>query len=441
MRRLLILAALLQVLLAQSSNETYQCQVDKDDQALEEAVQFINDLHHHGYKFKLVKKESRKPENEGKSCDVLMAVTLEETKCHVVNPKPLDECEIRPFHETKVTAKCNVTVCGGGPKTGIKQFTCDTEPVSNVEVAKICPDCPALLPLHDSRGLESVKAAVEKFNKDSDFTKYFKLLEVGRLTTQHNMMFGQTYFAEFALVETECSDQTKPEEKPACKPKCSQETRHGFCKSTQLGNGSLTVTCEIYEAQNSTQIGFKPKRCGQKRGHHGHSGSHERMEHGPGQGSHEHKEHGKRPGDHTRPASPSGPPPHPRKDCFIRPPPFHGGPHHRGPPPHGRPPHHGGPPPHGGPPHGGPPRGGPPRGGPPHGGGPPPHAGHPHQPKDKGPKPTRSPHQLLPAGKPTPPGSKDGAEFPFPLCHGFVKIPPSVYPICPFPSFGPGGLI
>uniref|UniRef100_A0A8B9KL89 Cystatin domain-containing protein n=1 Tax=Astyanax mexicanus TaxID=7994 RepID=A0A8B9KL89_ASTMX len=337
MRWLLILAALLQVLLAQSSNETYQCQVDKDDQALEEAVQFINDLHHHGYKFKLVKKESRKPENEV-SLSVMCIILILELYMHMM----------------KVTAKCNVTVCGGGPKTGIKQFTCDTEP----EVAKICPDCPALLPLHDSRGLESVKAAVEKFNKDSDFTKYFKLLEVGRLTTQ------------------------------------VRQRKAVFMRNT--------ARLRVAWAGGAT------------RGHHGHSGSHERMEHGPGQGSHEHKEHGKRPGDHTRPASPSGPPPHPRKDCFIRPPPFHGGPHHRGPPPHGRPPHHGGPPPHGGPPHSGPPRGGPP-----HGGGPPPHAGHPHQPKDKGPKPTRSPHQLLPAGKPTPPGSKDGAEFPFPLCHGF----------------------
>lgn len=29
---------------------------------------------------------------------------------------------------------------------------------------------------------------------------------------------------------------------------------HGFCKSTQLGNGDLTVNCEIYDVQVCTVL-------------------------------------------------------------------------------------------------------------------------------------------------------------------------------------------
>lgn len=32
-----------------------------------------------------------------------------------------------------------------------------------------------------------------------------------------------SHFAEFAIVETECSDNVKNEEKPACKRKCPSE--------------------------------------------------------------------------------------------------------------------------------------------------------------------------------------------------------------------------
>lgn len=57
-------------------------------------------------------------------------------------------------------------------------------PASSKALIRRCPDCPVLLPLHDPQGLESVKAATEKFNQESNQTSYFKLLEVGRLSTQ-----------------------------------------------------------------------------------------------------------------------------------------------------------------------------------------------------------------------------------------------------------------
>lgn len=42
------------------------------------------------------------------------------------------------------------------------------------------------------------------------------------------MMFGMSNFAEFAIVETECSNSVKNEEKSACREKCSNETVRTF---------------------------------------------------------------------------------------------------------------------------------------------------------------------------------------------------------------------
>lgn len=70
-------------------------------------------------------------------------------------------------------------------------FVC---PVSPKQLTRVCPDCPTLLPLHDPQGLESVKAAIEKFNKDSNQTSYFKVLEVGRLRTQVGILINNFLF-------------------------------------------------------------------------------------------------------------------------------------------------------------------------------------------------------------------------------------------------------
>ncbi|KAF4083285.1 hypothetical protein AMELA_G00138190 [Ameiurus melas] len=254
MRGLLILSVLCHGLF---SADPPFCKLNASEKA-DEAEYLINKLHHHGYKFKLFSYTEELNLPGLPACQTFMVLTLKETKCHIVNPKPFNECEERKDNETPVIAKCNVTLCDGGEKPGIAQLICDTEPASSEQLIRSCPDCPTLLPLHDPEGLESVKAAIEKFNKESNQTSYFKLLEVGRLSTQHNMKFGMSHFAEFAIVETECSDNVKNEEKPSCKQKCPNEAHHGFCKSTQLGNGDLTVNCEIYEVQNTTHHPHPP---------------------------------------------------------------------------------------------------------------------------------------------------------------------------------------
>ncbi|KAA0712519.1 Antihemorrhagic factor cHLP-B [Triplophysa tibetana] len=346
MRELVIVAALISALYAISlppaSEVEYKCQEDQDNNATRVAEQFINNHHRHGYKFKFVSLDGRTAEGKADACEVVLKMTLMETECHIVNPKPLDQCNIRLESETSVTAKCNVTIYSVEGKAAVKCYICGTEPASHELLVKKCPDCLTLLPLHDPQGLETVKIALQKFNKESNQTSYFKLVEVGRISSQ--MLSRQSFFAEFTIVETDCPNkQASPE---ACKALCMDQARYGFCKSCKVQDLEPTVECEVFEAHNSTQHMH----------HHGHS----------------------------------------RRVCKARrPPPHH---HHR-----------------------------------------PEHAGHGHKEKthDHRGRPEHTHHTdkdipHCPKGPSAVPESRSEGHHEFP-CHGFVKIPPSIYPICPFP--------
>ncbi|XP_077088065.1 alpha-2-HS-glycoprotein 1 [Siphateles boraxobius] len=431
MRELVILAALVSALHAASlhkdSDVGYKCQVDQDKNVTLAAERFINEHHRHGYKFKFVSLDSRSAEKKMDPCEVILGMTLEETECHIASPKPLDQCTTRSEDQTKVTAKCNVTVSSFKGKAAVKRYICDTEAASHKILVTKCPDCPSLLPLHDPRGLESVQTALQKFNKESSHSSYFKLLEVGRISTQW-MSFGQSFFAEFAIMETNCSKEEASQSPEACKALCGDQARYGFCESSKVGTPvqgvqRVDVECKVYEAQNLTHPmqhpthskrdckfhgppphPHRPGHAGQKektpdqRGRPEHAG-HDHKEKTPDQrgrpehGGHDHKE--KTPDQRGRPEHAG----HDHKDKTPgqRGRPEHGGHDHKDKTPDQR--------------------------------GRPEHAGHDH--KDKTPGQSGRPeHTHCSKGSSGFPESQEHHEFP---CHGFVKIPPTVYPICPFP--------
>ncbi|XP_073701053.1 alpha-2-HS-glycoprotein 1 [Garra rufa] len=402
MRELVILAALVSALHAASlpadSDVEYKCQKDQDKIAALEAERFINDHHRHGYKFKFVSLDSRSADEKAKPCEVILGITLEETECHIVNPKPLDQCTIRAESETKVTAKCNVTISSVEKKAAVKRYICDTEPGSHEMLVKICPDCPSLLPLHDPTALESVKSALQKFNKESNHKSYFKLMEVGRISTQW-MFSGQSYFAEFAIMETNCTNKEAPQKEEACNALCGDQARYGFCKSSKVGTEEIEVECEIYEAQNITHPMKHPaqsrKDCKSHRPLPPHHPGHVHP-HRPEHAGHDHKD--KTPGRR-------GPPEHAGHDHKDK------TPGRRGPPEHVGHDHKDKKHDHRGPPE---------------------HAGHDHKDKKHDHRGRPEHPHLCPKGPSGVPESVPEGRHEFP-CHGFVKIPPSIYPICPFP--------
>ncbi|KAL1022864.1 hypothetical protein UPYG_G00033470 [Umbra pygmaea] len=309
-----------------TSGRRWTCDENDNEPGAKLAMMSINKNHFHGYKFQLSKISSSTVEKDESGCKIHLQLNLQETTCHIVNPKPFEECEIRPQSETQVNAHCNVTlIIAEGNSTEVSKHSCNSEAVSAEEMVRLCPDCPVLLPLHSPEGLESVKAGLNQFNSNHNLTSYFKLLEVGRITSGYMVMTGINYYTEFAIVETECNAKSRIE-KMACKPLCHHNARHGLCKSSLLGTGAVDVDCVIYEALNTSSHG---RNCGNSSYHPGHR---------------------------VRPWQP-------------KPLPGHLGPLARVP---------------------------------------------------IGPGPHRESGESL-------------HEFPFPHCHGFVKIPPSIHPLCPFP--------
>uniref|UniRef100_A0AAX7T1T4 Cystatin domain-containing protein n=1 Tax=Astatotilapia calliptera TaxID=8154 RepID=A0AAX7T1T4_ASTCA len=287
-------------------------------------------------------------------------------------------------------ANCTVLMTIKDGDADITKYECDTrQEKTNLEMVRICPDCPVLLPLNNSEGLKSVREATAEFNKNTSNQHYYILKEVGRISSGYIMGLGMNYYPEFALVETHCPMGSRIVIE-ACIPLCPNRARHAFCRSSYSSqNGLLSTECDFYPAENTTALGPGEKEpvCG--RHPHGHGG--------PPPHAH----------DHGR-----GPPPHAHD-------------HGHGPPPDagkgGRPPHahdHG--------------RGPPPdaakEGRPPHAHGPPPHA-------DKGGRP---PHAHDHGHGPPPTGGKGKGSF-HPLrrfhpCHGFLVNPdPALHPICPWP--------
>uniref|UniRef100_A0A3P9ADZ8 Cystatin domain-containing protein n=1 Tax=Esox lucius TaxID=8010 RepID=A0A3P9ADZ8_ESOLU len=316
-----------------SSGRRWTCDESENEPGAKLAMISINNNHFHGYKFQLSKINSGTVEKGESDCKLHLELDLQETTCHNINPTPFQECEVRTHSETQVKAQCNVTLTiTEGNSTEVSKHSCNTEPVSAEELIRMCPECPVLLPLHSPEGLESVKAGLIKFNMDHNYTSYFKLMEVGRITSAYIMRTGMIYKAEFAVVETNCNARSKIETQ-ACMPLCRNDTRYGFCISTLDPNGEVDIDCTIYEALNTSSIHIRGRKC--HLGHRFFPWLHRPL---PGQ-----------------PGLPPGFPGQPGPPLYLPGPGSHG--------------------------------------------------------------------ESRPSGH----------EFPFPHCHGFVKIPPSIHPLCPFP--------
>ncbi|MGH0121208.1 UNVERIFIED_CONTAM: hypothetical protein FKN15_071548 [Acipenser sinensis] len=186
------------------------CDSPESEEAAKVAVDYINSHHHHGYKYTLnnieeIKVIPRVPQGE----TFIMELELLETKCHIVNPLPVENCTVRSLAETKVEGDCDVALA---KVQGTFTVTDSAE-----DVAKRCPDCPQLLPLNDTRALDLVSVSLSKFNTDSSEPVYFKLMEVGRLSTQ-TLPNGPSYFAEYAIVETNCTSDIPDNHHDDCIP-------------------------------------------------------------------------------------------------------------------------------------------------------------------------------------------------------------------------------
>uniref|UniRef100_A0A3Q0SYF4 Cystatin domain-containing protein n=1 Tax=Amphilophus citrinellus TaxID=61819 RepID=A0A3Q0SYF4_AMPCI len=177
MRTLHVLTLLLSAVLLCSAAPALgpvTCSEGKGSVTAHVALHHINEQHDHGYKFRLHEVQGNKVDG---GCNVELQLELRETKCHTINPKPFEDCEIREEHERAVMANCTVLMTVKDGDANITKYQCDTKQGR----LSLCPDCPILIPLNNSEGLRSIREAVNEFNKNTSNQRYYILKEVGRI--------------------------------------------------------------------------------------------------------------------------------------------------------------------------------------------------------------------------------------------------------------------
>uniref|UniRef100_A0A8C5KYG6 Alpha-2-HS-glycoprotein n=1 Tax=Jaculus jaculus TaxID=51337 RepID=A0A8C5KYG6_JACJA len=210
------------------------------------AVKYLNENLLQGYKQILnqidkVKVWPRRPFGEVYELEI---DTLE-TTCHVLDPTPLENCSVRQLAEHAVEGDCDVHVLKQDGQLTVMHANCHSTPDSAEDVLKICPHCPLLASLNDTRVTHAAEAALAAFNAKNNGS-YFKLVEVSRAQL---VPLPVSTYVEFAVAATSCAA------KDVADPASCQllaEKQYGFCKATlteKLGGEEVAVTCTVFPSQ------------------------------------------------------------------------------------------------------------------------------------------------------------------------------------------------
>ncbi|XP_068820899.1 alpha-2-HS-glycoprotein isoform X2 [Capricornis sumatraensis] len=177
------------------------CDDPDTEQAALAAVDYINKHLPRGYKHTLnqidsVKVWPRRPTGEVYDIEI---DTLE-TTCHVLDPTPLANCSVRQQTEHAVEGDCDIHVLKQDGQFSVLFTKCDSSPDSAEDVRKLCPDCPLLAPLNDSRVVHAAEVALATFNAQNNGS-YFQLVEISRAQF---VPLPVSVSVEFAVAATDC---------------------------------------------------------------------------------------------------------------------------------------------------------------------------------------------------------------------------------------------
>ncbi|XP_046956203.1 alpha-2-HS-glycoprotein isoform X2 [Lynx rufus] len=177
------------------------CDDPETEQAALVAVDYINNHVLQGYKHTLnqidkVKVWPRRPMGEVFELEI---DTLE-TTCYIRDPTPVANCTVRQLMEHAVEGDCDFQVLKQDGQFTVLFAKCDSSPDSAEDVRKVCPQCPLLAPLNDTKVVHAVEVALTAFNTQSNGS-YFQLVEVSRAQL---VPLPPSTYVEFAVAATDC---------------------------------------------------------------------------------------------------------------------------------------------------------------------------------------------------------------------------------------------
>uniref|UniRef100_UPI00398F1381 alpha-2-HS-glycoprotein-like n=1 Tax=Pristiophorus japonicus TaxID=55135 RepID=UPI00398F1381 len=203
------------------------------------AVDHINKDRKHGYKFSVDRIENAQEMTEASGKTVYLDIDVRETKCHVLSPKLLKDCEIRPFKETKVEGDCEVIVeTKSGAPSQVIGYKCEISPDSAEDVSEKCLDCPHLIFTNATEAEHAATVSLNKFNELHNHTHTFKLQKITRASTKGP---GTPVSVEYIIQETPCIKG-----QAACILIALLSPDLGFCTATVTPDGEkVAMDCEI----------------------------------------------------------------------------------------------------------------------------------------------------------------------------------------------------
>ncbi|KAM8953114.1 fetuin-B-like [Pelodytes ibericus] len=256
-----------------------------------------------------------------------LTVDVVETECHVLSRQDWKECEPKPEKEAEF-GQCKITFHLHKTQriAQLYNYFCNVRPAA--QSPEGCPGCPIYLPLNDSSFQNVANQAIEKFNKENKYDKYFSIGNITKATAR--VIAGTAYHVEFTIQESSCNKSIPAEQVALCQPLDCEFAHSGYCKSRSLeltrkpNEPFLSVTCKVFEPEAAVaeeqkhqsgnqeqkpegrpgkrQHGKKEEKRGKK---HGKSDSKPGHEHG---GSHEHDHQHLHPYEHHHSEGGHGPP-------------------------------------------------------------------------------------------------------------------------------------
>ncbi|XP_041060779.1 alpha-2-HS-glycoprotein-like [Carcharodon carcharias] len=213
------------------------------------AVDHINKDRKHGYKLSLDRIENAQEMKEANETTVhYLDIDVRETKCPALSNKPLTDCEIRSFKETKVEGDCKVIVeTKSGAPGHVKGYRCEISPDSAGDVFEKCPECPHLILKNSAEAQHAVQVSLEKFNHINNHKHAFELEEVTRASSKGPQT---AVLVEYIIRETPCTRDSD-----VCPTIALLDPDHGFCAATVTPVNStdetIEVACELYASKGA----------------------------------------------------------------------------------------------------------------------------------------------------------------------------------------------
>ncbi len=244
------------------------CNSSEAVRVAEEVLEQINQDRTNGYILSLNRLYdlSHTPEKDKDGSLYNLTIDVIETKCHIISRTPWKQCRVRHISESPMYGECEVSAFVD-THVKLQSYSCVLHEVPASAIGRRCPDCPTAVNLDEPPVKETANLSLQRFNEDSRLANYFTLENITKASSQ--WVFGPSYFVEFTIVETVCSNKTDASEKSSCPPMDCQFAHRGLCVGSYMrrkemlvhkpsaGNkdssfqerNSVFVKCEIYEPQ------------------------------------------------------------------------------------------------------------------------------------------------------------------------------------------------